>query len=135
MSHAPLLETPALLLHSTFGDTVDQLQRHLDPADFAIIRRSQSTRDVLKAVEDVLKQTNQAHSRERFAQLPKAMANVVHWLDKNSAVIDVVMQSSLQICGLGLMGLIWGGLKFLIIVRPISRCETMTTERQHPNLG
>jgi hypothetical protein len=45
------------------------------------------------------------------------MANVVGWLDKNSDAIDMVVQSTPQICGLSLMGLIWGGLKFIVIVR------------------
>jgi hypothetical protein len=126
MNHGSLPDAP-IRLHTTFSEAVEQLRRNLDPADFDIIRGSQGIRDVLKAVDDALKQTNLADSPARFAQFPKAMASIVRWLDKNSAAIDVVMQSGPQICGLGVMGLIWGGLKFLIIVRPSSCCAAIPT--------
>ena len=103
-------------LHSTFKDVVGQLQHKLDPADFDIIRRAQSVQDVLKAVDDALKQSNLTQEQSRFARFREAMANVVRWLDKNSSAIDMVVQSTPQICGLSLMGLIWGGLKFIVIV-------------------
>jgi hypothetical protein len=99
-------------LHSTFEEVVGQLRHKLDPADFDIIRGSQSVQDVLKAVDDALKQSNLAHEQSRFAPFREAMANVVRWLDKNSDAM-----SAPQICGLSLMGLIWGGLKFIVIVR------------------
>lgn len=85
-----------------------QLQRKLGPADFNIIRRAQSVQDVLKAVDDALKQSNLAHEQSRFARF--RVTNVVLGLDKNSGAIDMVVQSTPQICELSLMGLIWGGL-------------------------
>ena len=119
-------------LHSTFKDVVGQLQHKLDPADFDIIRRAQSVQDVLKAVDDALKQSNLAHEQSRFARFREAMANVVRWLDKNSNAIDMVVQSTPQICGLSLMGLIWGGLKFIVIVCSIDTpCCVIMKARSH----
>lgn len=125
MNQALSSEAPARL-HSIFKEAVKELQHKLDPTDFDIIRRAQSIQDVLKAVDDALKQSNLISRHVRFARFRGAMANVVRWLDKNGAAIDMVVQSSPQICGLSVMGLIWGGLKFLIIVCPIS-CNNVAT--------
>jgi hypothetical protein len=112
-------------LDSTFTEAVEELQRKLDPADFDIIRGAQSVQDVLEVIDDALKQSNLAPGQARFARFREAMANVLQWLETNSAAIDMVVKSTPQICGLSLMGLIWGGLKFLIIVCPISCNATM----------
>lgn len=112
------MHSPASLrLHTTFKEAAGQLQHKLDPADFDIIRGAQSMQDLLKALDDALKPSNLAHDQARFSRFGKKMANVVSWLDRNGAAIDMVVQSTPQIFGLSLMGLIWGGLKFVILVR------------------
>ena len=140
-------------LYATFEEVVKQLEHKLDRADFEIIRGSQSTDDMLNAADEALKHSKLA------ARFREAMVSVICWLDKNSTAIDVVVQSSPQICRLNLMGLIWGGLKFLIIVcvipyrattKPVDfsvgfkgflrlvcgdSCDSGRAECQHPNLG
>lgn len=124
MNHRPLSKAPPRL-HSTFKDAVEELQQKLEPADFDIIRTAQGVQDVLKVVDDAIKQANLAPEQVQFARFREVLAIVVRWLDKNSVAIDMVVQSGPQICGLSLMGLIWGGLKFLVIVCPLLCPATM----------
>ena len=82
---------------------------------------SQSLQETLASVEDTVAQ------KARTAKIGGVFKSLLERLSKFETAIDMLAQSSPQVLGLSLVGLIWGSLKILLVVsRPSSSIGTVS---------
>jgi hypothetical protein len=102
---------PPLTLQNVHDDAIKQLQDagRLSPDDY---RRIEGTtlQDILVAVDTVVARTT------NVTRIGGVFKSLLERLGKFEAAIDMLAQSSPQVLGLSLVGLIWGSLKILLVV-------------------
>ena len=86
----------------------------LSQSDFDIIMRLSQPADVLASISK--KMQNIQSDLDKKQRLFKIVEPSLLRLERFSNAIDVLAQSSPQILGLNLVGLLWGSLKLIIIV-------------------
>ena len=106
-----LVPKPPLTLQNVHDDAIKQLQdaRRLSPDDY---RRIEGTtlQDILVATDAVVARTTSV------MRIGGVFKSLLERLGKFEAAIDMLAQSSPQVLGLSLVGLIWGSLKILLVV-------------------
>jgi hypothetical protein len=102
---------PPLTLQNVHDDAIKQLQDagRLSPDGY---RRIEGTtlQDILVAVDTVVARTT------NVTRIGGVFKSLLERLGKFEAAIDMLAQSSPQVLGLSLVGLIWGSLKILLVV-------------------
>jgi hypothetical protein len=102
---------PPLTLQNVHDDAIKQLQDagRLSPDGY---RRIEGTtlQDILVAVDTVVTRTT------NVTRIGGVFKSLLERLGKFEAAIDMLAQSSPQVLGLSLVGLIWGSLKILLVV-------------------
>jgi hypothetical protein len=106
-------------LKSVYEDAILQLKElkddgRLSQADFDMITGLSQPPDVLALIADKMRYTkSDSNKKQRLFQIvgPSLLR-----LERFCSAIDVLAQSSPQMLGLNLVGLIWGSLKLTIVV-------------------
>jgi hypothetical protein len=110
--HARSLQPkPPLTLQSVHDDAIKQLQDEgrLSAADYQRIEGTTLER-VLALVDNAVARTTNA------AKIGGVFRSLLERLGKFERAIDMLAQSSPQVLGLSLVGLIWGSLKIFLVV-------------------
>jgi hypothetical protein len=87
----------------------------LSDEDYEIVTCTTTPEDALELVNtSILKNTEVDYKAK--TRLKQTVEAFVRRMERFGAAIDMVAQSSPQILGLNLVGLIWGSMKFLLVV-------------------
>lgn len=84
-------------------------------SNYELLRTGNAERLIAHVAETI--ETREKKKLEERGRLQKAVEGLFENLNRYSGPIDMVVQSSPQVMGLSLAGLIWGGLKFFVVVR------------------
>jgi hypothetical protein len=108
---------PPLTLQSVHDNAIKRLQDagRLSSADYDRINGT-DLQGILASVDDAIAQTTNA------VKVGRVFKSLLERLGKFESAIDMLAQSSPQVLGLSLVGLIWGSLKIFLVV---SRCPRL----------
>lgn len=114
-------------LELIYKEAVDQLQSmrdvdQLSSVDHDLITSTRNPGEVILTVEDALAKfsENQLNS----SRISTSVMPLILLFERFGMAIDMVMQfhGSTQFLGVSIVGLVWGSIKFLIIVSPSNTC-------------
>jgi biopolymer transport protein ExbB/TolQ len=118
-------------LESVYTDAMKQLSAlkadgRLSDEDYEIVTGTTKPEEVLELVNtSILKNTEtDSKVKKRLKQMVEA---IVRRMERFGAAINMIVQSSPQILGLNLVGLIWGSMRFLLVVSGHSRLRAAET--------
>ena len=117
----PLTErSSSYTLESVYADALKQVKDlrdagRLSSAHYDTITGTSTPKDVLASVNDAILRHADAKSTTR-ARVQNMGESLRLRLERFGTAIDMLVQSSPQIMGLNLVGLLWGTLRFFIVV-------------------
>ena len=107
-------------LEDIYEDAINQLRAckdagHLSPADYESLMKTEKPEDILDTLQEAIEKNVALHTdTKRRAQ--SVLEPLLLRLERFSSTIDILAQSSPQAMGLNLVGLIWGSVRFLLVV-------------------
>jgi hypothetical protein len=112
-----LTPKPPLTLQNVHDDAIKQLQNvgRLSSDEYTRIAGT-TLQDRLTAIDTAVKDARSTNA----ARIGGVFKSLLGRLEKFESAIDILAQSSPQILGLSLVGLIWGSLKILLVVSFVS---------------
>ena len=119
MQLTPSLRT-SITFESIYADALDQLgalrsNGRLSDDDYKTITTTTNPNDVLETIHEII--LDNASTQPEFKKrLVQVMEPLILRLERFGAVIDLITQSSPQVIGLNLVGLVWGTIKFVVLV-------------------
>lgn len=121
----------AYTLDSIYAEAIGQLKTlrdsgRLSSSDYDMLTTTKSPQDVLTFVDEAIKKSNAAHPIAK-TRIGAVVEPLLQRLERFGAAIDMIVQSLPQIHGMNLIGLVWGGIKFVVVVsqfRDFDRVET-----------
>jgi hypothetical protein len=107
-------------LEDIYKDAISQLRAfkdagHLSPADHESLLKTEKPEDILDTLQEAIERNVTLHTdTKRRAQ--SVLEPLLLRLERFGSAIDILAQSSPQAMGLNLVGLIWGSVRFLLVV-------------------
>jgi hypothetical protein len=95
----------------------------LSDEDYDIVTGTTRAEEVLELANASILKNTETDSKVKKG-LKQTVETFVRRMERFGAAIDILVQSSPQILGLNLVGLIWGSMKFLLVVSGHSRLRT-----------
>src|SRR5580700_10626855 len=116
---------------SVYMDAMKQLgalraDGRLSHEDYEIVTGTTKPEEVLELVNTSIISNTGTDSKIK-KRLKQTVEMFVRRMERFGSAIDMVVQSSPQILGLNLVGLIWGSVRFLLVVSEHSRLRTAET--------
>jgi hypothetical protein len=107
-------------LEDVYQDTLLQLQRmtvagRLSQSEYDTVTQTQSPHDVIHTLQHAL-EVGSALLQSPKSRVHHVVEQLLLRLERFGSAIDVVAQSSPNVFGVNPVGLIWGALKFVLIV-------------------
>jgi hypothetical protein len=88
---------------------------HLSPADYELLLKTEKPEDVLDTLQEAIEKNATLHADTK-RRARSALEPLLLRLERFSSAIDMLAQSSPQAMGLNFVGLIWGSVRFLLVV-------------------
>lgn len=108
-------------LESIYQGALDRLQSmqdagQLSSTDYALITSTSTPGEALLQVEAAKASSSKTHPN--VIRLMASVKPLLSQLERFGGAIDMVVQSSPQIVGFSILGLVWGSIKFMVTVSP-----------------
>ena len=107
-------------LEGIYEDAISQLRAfkdagYLSPTEYESLLKAEKPEDILDTLQEAIEKNVSLHAdTKRRAQ--SVLEPLLLRLERFSSAIDMLAQSSPQAMGLNLVGLIWGSVRFLLVV-------------------
>ena len=107
-------------LEDIYEDAISQLRAfkdagHLSPAEYELLLKTEKPEDILDTLQEAIEKNVTLHADTK-RRARSVLEPLLLRLERFSSAIDILAQSSLQAMGLNPVGLIWGSVRFLLVV-------------------
>jgi hypothetical protein len=115
-----VLRPQGYTLEDIYEDAISQLGAfmdagHLSPADYELLLKTGKPEDVLDTLQEAIEKNAALHADTK-RRARSVLEPLLLLLERFSSAIDMLAQSSPQAIGLNFVGLIWGSVRFLLVV-------------------
>ncbi|KAI9854314.1 MAG: hypothetical protein M1824_000407 [Vezdaea acicularis] len=112
--------SPAFTLEEAYADAVAQLERlqqagHLSLVDYNIVVDTRRPEELLAIINDAATRSAKSHPDAK-KRVQRVVEPLLMRLERFGSAIDLLAQCSPQITGVNIVGLIWGSVKFLLVI-------------------
>lgn len=114
--------SPAYTLESVYADALDQVRGlrddgHLSSTDYDMITGASKPEDVLTLMNDtILRHASSQSIKQKKERLRAKAKPLLEGIERYGGVIDILASSSPQLHGVNPARLLWGFIKFLLLV-------------------
>jgi hypothetical protein len=107
-------------LESIYAEAIGQLRTlrdigRLSSSDYDMLTKAKGPQDMLAFVDEAIKISQAAHPDAK-KRISAVVEPLLQRLERFGSAIDMIVQSLPQIHGLNLIGLVWGGIRFMMVV-------------------